>query len=104
VLAVLAVQPVDCFVQIFRYMAKAFLTQSKMNALSRKNFFIIVDNSCVSSYYRIKRFGFFQGAAVFEVKGSSRKGRAFCFTSNIYVRTPVGPFGSRAPVGTQTPV
>ena len=55
-----------------------------------KYFLILVDNSRCSGYYRIKHFGFFQGAPLFEVKDSLRKGRAFCFTSNIYVRTPVG--------------
>lgn len=49
-----------------------------------------MDNSCWYSYYRIKHFGFFQGAGAFEVKGSLRKGRAFYFTSNIYVTTPMG--------------
>ena len=66
------------------------LYTTRKNALSRNNFSIIVDNSCVSSYYRIKHFGFFQGAVVFEVKGSLRKEGAFYFTSNIYVTTPMG--------------
>ena len=91
VLAVLSVQPVDCLVQILRCYGQSILGTIKKNALSHRNFFIIVDNSCVTSYYQIKRFGVFQGAAWFEVKGSLRKGRAFCFTPNSYVKTPTGP-------------
>ena len=91
VLAVLAVQPVDCLVQILRCYGQSILGTIKKNALSHRNFFIIVDNSCVTSYYQIKRFGVFQGAGAFEVKGSLRKGRAFYFTPNSYVKTPIGP-------------
>ncbi|MPM26497.1 hypothetical protein SDC9_73000 [bioreactor metagenome] len=91
VLAVLSVQPVDCLVQILRCYGQSILGTIKKNALSHRNFFIIVDNSCATSYYQLKRFGVFQGAAWFEVKGSLRKGRAFCFTPNSYVKTPTGP-------------
>ncbi len=91
VLAVLSVQPVDCLVQILRCYGQSILDTIKKNALSHRNFFIIVDNSRCYGYYQIKRFGVFQGAGAFEVKGSLRKGRAFCFTSNSYVTTPMGP-------------
>ena len=66
------------------------LYTTRKDALSRNNFSIIVDNSRGNGYYRIKHFGFFQGAVVFEVKGSLRKEGAFYFTSNIYVTTPMG--------------
>jgi len=91
VLAVLSVQPVDCLVQILRCYVQSILGTIKKNALSHRNFFIIVDNSRWCGYYRIKRFGVFQGAGAFEVKGSLRMGRAFCFTPNSYVKTPTGP-------------
>ena len=88
VLAVLSVQPVNCLVQILRCYGQSILGTIKKNALPHRNFFIIVDNSRWCGYYQIKRFGFFQGAAWFEVKGSLRMGRAFCFTPNSYVKTP----------------
>lgn len=70
VLAVLPVQPASRFVQIFRCVTKAEI------------FFLkIVDNSRCNGYYRIKHFGFFQGAWLFEVKGSLLPERTFCFTS-----------------------
>jgi hypothetical protein len=57
------VQPINRFVQIFRCIAKATPAQIKDLANWQK-VFIFVDNSRFTGYYRIKHFGFFQGAVV----------------------------------------